>query len=154
MLIVNPAYKRVLSLRAFCPPEIGGLWYIIYIIYMFYPLRDWTFFGTLSTQRLDSLSRAPVFSHFSDTLTGLVTIRSFRWRLWWWWWIIRWWWWCWWRWWWRCPSLTSCHGQSAAKVHQRPLWEDWHKHIRLPSSSGTTTSFAHRRWIDSKSFHF
>ena len=29
-------------------------------------------------QRLDSLSRAPVFSHFSDTLTGLVTIRSFR----------------------------------------------------------------------------
>ena len=29
-------------------------------------------------QRLDSLSRAPIFSHFSDTLTGLVTIRSFR----------------------------------------------------------------------------
>ena len=29
-------------------------------------------------QRLESLSRAPVFSHFSDTLTGLVTIRSFR----------------------------------------------------------------------------
>jgi len=29
-------------------------------------------------QRLDSISRAPIFSHFSDTLTGLVTIRSFR----------------------------------------------------------------------------
>ena len=29
-------------------------------------------------QRLESLSRAPVFSHFSDTLAGLLTIRSFR----------------------------------------------------------------------------
>ena len=29
-------------------------------------------------QRLESLSRAPVFSHFSDTLSGLLTIRSFR----------------------------------------------------------------------------
>ena len=29
-------------------------------------------------QRLESLSRAPVFSHFSDTLPGLATIRSFR----------------------------------------------------------------------------
>ena len=29
-------------------------------------------------QRLDSLTRAPVLSHFSDTLSGLVTIRAFR----------------------------------------------------------------------------
>ena len=45
----------------------------IYFIWMFKKTVD-----SFLTQRLDSLSRAPVFSHFSDTLTGLVTIRSFR----------------------------------------------------------------------------
>ena len=46
---------------------------LIYFIRMFKNTVD-----SFLPQRLDSLSRAPVFSHFSDTLTGLVTIRSFR----------------------------------------------------------------------------
>ena len=29
-------------------------------------------------QRLESISRTPVLSHFSDTLGGLVTVRAFR----------------------------------------------------------------------------
>jgi len=49
-------------------PIIGVYWWIQH----FYRC------SSRELQRLDSLSRAPVFSHFSDTLTGLVTIRSFR----------------------------------------------------------------------------
>ena len=67
-----------------CILPIGGVYWWIQHFYRW--VTPWSGPATVShcrcssreLQRLESLSRAPVFSHFSDTLAGLVTIRSFR----------------------------------------------------------------------------
>jgi len=38
----------------------------------------WIYFISRELQRLDSMTRSPIFSHFAETLGGLQTIRAFK----------------------------------------------------------------------------
>ncbi|XP_023349445.1 ATP-binding cassette sub-family C member Sur isoform X2 [Eurytemora carolleeae] len=65
-LLVNCIQNPVFLI--FCLPMLVFYWWIQH----FYRC------SSRELQRIESISNAPIFSHISDTLAGLVTIRSFR----------------------------------------------------------------------------
>lgn len=48
------------------------------IVLVYYFLQHFFRFTSRELQRLDSISKSPIFSHFSQTLSGLTTIRAFN----------------------------------------------------------------------------
>ena len=46
------------------------------LVYYFYSLRKYFLKTSRELKRVEALSRSPVFSHLSETLDGLVTIRA------------------------------------------------------------------------------
>lgn len=48
------------------------------MVFVYWWLQHFYRCSSRELQRIDSITRAPVLSHFSDTLGGLVTIRAFR----------------------------------------------------------------------------
>ena len=55
-------------------------WFVVFavpIFYLYYKINVFFIGSSRELKRLDSVTRSPVFSHFSETLTGLVTIRAY-----------------------------------------------------------------------------
>ncbi|XP_063225209.1 ATP-binding cassette sub-family C member Sur isoform X2 [Bacillus rossius redtenbacheri] len=56
------------------------LWFLllaVLICVVYYLVQHFYRCSSRELQRLDSITRSPIFSHFSETLTGLTTIRAF-----------------------------------------------------------------------------
>lgn len=51
---------------------------LLVIVVALYLVQRWYKGAAIAVQRLESTSRSPVFSHFTETLHGSATIRAFR----------------------------------------------------------------------------
>ncbi|XP_023243430.1 ATP-binding cassette sub-family C member 9-like [Centruroides sculpturatus] len=51
---------------------------VVPIMAIYYFIQHYFRFSSRELQRLDSITKSPVFSHFSETISGLTTIRAYR----------------------------------------------------------------------------
>ncbi|KAK8782741.1 hypothetical protein V5799_015921 [Amblyomma americanum] len=51
---------------------------VVFVVAAYYYIQSFFRHSSRELQRLDSITKSPVFSHFSETLAGLSTIRAFR----------------------------------------------------------------------------
>lgn len=51
---------------------------VVPIVAIYYFLQHYFRFSSRELQRLDSITKSPVFSHFTETISGLTTIRAYR----------------------------------------------------------------------------
>ena len=68
-------------LSTICSIALGTVWYLIAVppfAIIFYTVQWFYRKTSIEAQRLEALTRAPLFSHFSETLTGLNVIRAYR----------------------------------------------------------------------------
>ncbi|XP_069108585.1 ATP-binding cassette sub-family C member 10-like [Argopecten irradians] len=78
MVIVSQLFEVVGTVVMVC---YGMPWFIAIVIpvgSIYYRLQEKYRHTSREVKRIGSLNRSPIFSHFSETLSGLVTIRAFR----------------------------------------------------------------------------
>ncbi|KAH6934049.1 hypothetical protein HPB50_019791 [Hyalomma asiaticum] len=51
---------------------------VVFVVAVYYYIQSFFRHSSRELQRLDSITKSPVFSHFSETLSGLSTIRAYR----------------------------------------------------------------------------
>ncbi|XP_060078897.1 ATP-binding cassette sub-family C member 10-like [Ylistrum balloti] len=78
MVVLSQVFEVVGTIAMVC---YGMPWFIVLLLPLgtiYYRLQERYRHTSREVRRISSLNRSPIFSHFSETVSGLVTIRAFR----------------------------------------------------------------------------